>query len=102
MSDIVSVSPSRKQILIRLLFTIFYLIVFEIIKTIVQIATLFQYVYLLIFKKQSEPVKTFSNKVCTYTYHVLRYITLNQQTKPYPLSQFPEELRPPEAPVKFE
>ena len=39
---------SRSQIAVRLIYTIAYLIIFEILRVIIQITTLFQYVYLLI------------------------------------------------------
>ena len=57
---------SRKKIGIRLLYTVMYLIIFEILKTVIQITVLFQYVYLLITKRYSYPLKNFSNKVATY------------------------------------
>jgi predicted membrane protein len=92
---------SRKDIAIRLLFSIFFLIVFEILKTIIQVAVLFQYVYLLITKKHNEPVRTFSNKVTTYAYKVLRYLTLNENFKPFPFTEFPKEMNPPENEIHF-
>ena len=39
---------SRKKIAVRLLYTILFLIVFEIVKIIIQVSVIFQYVYLLI------------------------------------------------------
>jgi predicted membrane protein len=91
----------RKQIAIRLLFTILFLIVFEILKTIIQVAVLFQYVYLLVTKKPNEPVRNFSNKVTTYAYKVLRYMTLNENHKPFPFSEFPKEMDSPESEIKY-
>lgn len=92
----------RKKIAIRLLYTILFLIIFEILKIIIQISVLFQYVYLLIAKTYSDPVRNFTNKVSIYAYKVLRYVTLNENKKPYPFQDFPHEVELPEAEVFFE
>jgi hypothetical protein len=92
----------RKKIVIRLLYTILFFIIFEILKTIIQVSVLFQYVYLLISKTYSEPIRNFTNKVSVYAYKVLRYVTLNENNKPYPFQDFPQIMELPEAEVFFE
>jgi len=92
----------RKKILVRLLYTVFFFIIFEILKIIIQVSVLFQYVYLLISKTYSEPVRNFTNKVSIYAYKVLRYVALNENEKPYPFSDFPQEIEKPEGEVFFE
>lgn len=91
----------RKKIAIRLLYTVFFFIIFEILKIIIQVSVLFQYVYLFITKTYSEPVRNFTNKVSVYAYKVLRYVTLNENEKPYPFKDFPQEMESPEAEVFF-
>ena len=92
----------RKNIAIRLLYTLFFLIVFEILKIIIQVCVIFQYVYLLVSKTYNMPVRNFSNKVSVYAYRVLRYVTLNENQIPFPFHDFPEEFEPPGAQVYFE
>ena len=94
-------TPSRKNILIRLLYTLLYLLVFEIIKLIVQIAVVFQYIFLLITLDYSKPVRNFANKLSTYAYDVIRYLTLNKNQRPFPFNDFPEPLEKPEERVVF-
>jgi hypothetical protein len=91
----------RKKIAVRLLYTVFFFIIFEILKIIIQVSVLFQYVYLLISKTYSEPVRNFTNKVSIYAYKVLRYVALNENEKPYPFNDFPQEIEKPEAEVFF-
>jgi hypothetical protein len=93
---------SRKNIAIRLLYTILYLIIFEILKTVIQVTAVFQYVYLLITRSYSKPLKNFSNKVATYTYKIIRYVTLNENYRPFPFHEFPEEIDKPEEQVSFD
>lgn len=93
---------SRKQIAIRFLFTILFVIVFEILKTIIQVTVIFQYIYLFITKKHSEPVRNFANKVSTYAYKVLRYLTLNENLKPFPFTEFPKEMESPDSEIRYQ
>ena len=102
MESIQSTILSRKKIGIRFLYTVFFLIVFEILKIIVQVTVLFQYVYLFITKTYSKPVRKFSNKVSFYAYRVMRYVTLNENTLPFPFTDFPEETDAPVSAVRFE
>ena len=83
---------SRKDILIRLLYTLLYFVVFEIIKLIVQVIVVFQYVFLFITLDYNRPVRVFSNKLVTYTYDVVGYLTLNKNQRPFPFNDFPEPL----------
>ncbi len=93
---------SRKKIAFRLLYTIFFVIVLEIIKMIIQLCVLFQYVYLFITTDYNQPVRNFSNKVTVYAYRLMRYVTLNENLKPFPFQEFPQEMDAPEARATFE
>ncbi|MBW2195177.1 MAG: DUF4389 domain-containing protein, partial [Deltaproteobacteria bacterium] len=48
---------SRKRIAIRFLYTIFFVLVLEILKIIIQLSVLFQYVYLFITTDYNNPVR---------------------------------------------
>ena len=100
--EIPPAAPSRKSIAIRLLYTVLYLIIFEILKTVIQLIAVFQYIYLLITRTYSQPLKSFSNKVATYTYRIIRYATLNENYRPFPFNEFPEEIDRPEERVSFD
>ncbi len=95
-------SYSRKKIAIRLLYTILFLIEFAILTIIIKISVIFQYIYLLISKTYNNPIRNFTNKVSVYAYKVLRYITLNENEKPYPFNDFPIEFELPDTEVIFE
>jgi hypothetical protein len=101
MDNMQEISTSRKYIAIRLLYTLLYLIVLEILKAMIQLSVIFQFIYLLITRKCSEPVRRFANKLTTYTYKVMRYLTLNENLRPFPFSDFPDEMEPPETQEAF-
>ena len=101
MNDVVEYTVERKKIAIRLLYTLLFVVVLEILKLIIQVSVLFQYVYLFITKKQSEPVRMFSNKVISYAYRIMRYVCLAENQLPYPFGDFPKEIEPPEPTARF-
>ncbi len=92
---------SRKRIAFRLLYTLLFLIVFEVVKTVIQLCVLYQYIHLFITKSPSDPVQRFSNRAAAYAYRLARYVTLNENRKPFPFADFPEPLEAPDADVSF-
>jgi hypothetical protein len=92
---------SRRQIGVRLLYTLLFAAIFCILKFLILVTTLFQFVLLFITLKHSEPVRTFANRVVSYAYHVWRYITLNTNQRPFPFAEFSAELELPEEEVSF-
>ena len=93
---------SRKRIAIRLIYTVLFLFVLGILLLIIKLATFFNYLLLLITRSHSEPVRRFANQVATYAYYVMRYLTLNDNERPYPFHDFPGDLQAPASEVKFE
>jgi hypothetical protein len=81
---------TRTDILIRLLYTVVFLIALEVVKLLVQVMVVFQYLYLLVAKRKSEHLRTFSNHLSLYGYKILRYITLTDNQRPFPFDPWPE------------
>ena len=40
--------------------------------------------------------------IYSYGYRLMRYLTLNENQRPFPFSQFPAEVEPPDDAVRFE
>jgi hypothetical protein len=93
---------NRTQIVIRLLYTVLFFIVLYIVHFLINLATVFQYVVLLITLKPNEPVRRFANQVAAYGYRVMRYLTLNDNLRPFPFSELPQDIEPPVSEVKFD
>jgi hypothetical protein len=102
MPDELQVTTTRKQIAIRLLYTLLYVAIFELVKTIVLLITLFEYFILLLTLRHNEPARAFGNKVATYGYRVMRYLTLNENQRPFPFTDFPAEIELPDEGVRFD
>jgi hypothetical protein len=101
MPDESQLAASRKLIAIRLLYTLLYVAIFEVVKTIVLLIVMFEYFFLLITLQHHEPARNFANKVATYGYRVMRYLTLNENQRPFPFSDFPAEIELPDQEVRF-
>ena len=102
MQPLVEVFASRTQIAKRLLFCILYLIAFEIVKFLVQIIVCFQFIFLLAFKRYSNHLRAFSNRLSTYAYSLLRYSTFNDNRPAFPFADFCEEKDRPADFINFE
>jgi hypothetical protein len=79
------------------------MIFLEVTGLLIQLATLFQYGFLLISKKRSEPLRVFCNNLSQYGYRLMRYNTLNENGQPFPFDKFPEDkdCDPPVKQVQF-
>ena len=97
-----SPSITNGMIGIRFLYTILFFLIMWIIGLILKIAILFQFVVLFATKKPNEPVRDFCNQLSTYGYRLLRYITLNENRRPFPFSDYPGAMEPPEKQVLFD
>ncbi len=93
---------SRKQIGIRLLYTILFLVILGIVLVIVKVVVVFQFIYFFSTRKPNESVRQFSNKISIYGYRIFRYITLNESQRPFPFTNFPTELEPSEEQITFD
>jgi len=92
---------TRGQIIERLAITLLFLPLNGLINATIVLTTLFQFAYLIITLQHCEPVRVFTNKVIGYGYRVWRYVSLNENRRPFPCTELPGEIEPPEAEVSF-
>jgi len=92
----------RGKIGIRLIFTLLFLVILSIMHFVIQMITLIQYVILLLTRSYSEPLRSFSNRAAVYVYRLIRYITLNDNIRPFPFTEFPQEMESSEDSARFD
>ena len=86
----------RKETGIRILLTVLFTIVIHVLQAVVAVLVLFSLAFALITKwPPGERVREFANRTISYLYRILRYLTYNEHTRPFPFSDFPPELEPP-------
>lgn len=101
MSETPMEKTSRKQIALRFLYTLLFMLAFELVKLAINLSVLFQYLYLFVTRTHSEPVRNFGNQAAAYGYRIMRYLTLNDNPRPFPFQEFPRVLEPPAQEVTF-
>jgi len=85
----------RKDTGIRIVISLLYWVILEVVKTVLAVLVIFELIYTLITKKPpSEAVRTFTNRALSYHYRLLRYLTYNEPHRPFPLSEFPPQVEP--------
>lgn len=87
---------ARKDIAVRFLYTLLFMVILEIVKLLVQLTVLFQFVYLFFTLNPSQPAARFANRLAAYLYRLTRYISLNEQQRPFPFRDLPDAMEPPE------
>lgn len=92
----------RGKIGVRLVYTLLFVVILSLVNFMIQLIALVQFVILLLTRSYSEPLRSFSNKAAAYVYRLVRYITLNDNTRPFPFRDFPDELEKPESFARFE
>ena len=85
----------RKDTAIRLVYTLFFVVIVRIVEAVVGVVVVFSLVFTLLTKRPpSESVKRFANRTISYLYQILRYATYNEPLPPFPFAEFPQEVDP--------
>jgi hypothetical protein len=85
----------RKDTGIRILLSILFGVIVQVVETVLGIVVLFSLAFALITKRPpGDWVRRFANRTVSYLYHILRYLTYNESEPPFPFSDFPPELEP--------
>jgi hypothetical protein len=101
MDSFKSIIMARKNIAVRMLYTILFIAIFEVVKGLAWLTVLIQYALLLITTKKNERLVYFGNRLSAFAYKILRFTTLNQNEKPFPFGEFPKEMDKTEDNVEF-
>jgi len=82
---------------VRILLTVLMAIIWSILRPVVGVAVFLSLLWTLI-TEQAPPyrVRELLNRLVTYRYRVGRYVTYNTAKVPFPFSDFPDAIEPPE------
>ena len=86
----------RKETGIRILLTVLFVLILHAIEVVLGVIVLFELAFALVTKRPpSEHVVRFANRIITYTVQLLRYLTYQDDFRPFPFADFPAESAPP-------
>jgi hypothetical protein len=91
----------RKETGIRILLTVLFVVILRAVDVVLGVIVLFQLVFTLITKRRpGDQVARFANRIITYVVQLLRYVTYQDDHRPFPFSDFPTESAPPDTSAK--
>jgi Domain of unknown function (DUF4389) len=79
----------------RIGLTILFAIIAGAIRTLLGLIVAFELLFTLVTRRPpGVRVRALANRITTYYYRLLRYLTYNESRVPFPFSDFPETLEP--------
>ena len=85
---------TSRDVWMRALYMVFFTIAYSISELIITLLVIFQFLTILFTGHANEALLRFSNNLSTFVYQILRFVTFNTETQPFPFSAWPDE--PPE------
>ena len=86
-----------RTIWVRLLYTIIFAIAYAVAETIVVLVAIFQFLSAVVTGNVNEAALRFGANLSAYVYHILQFVTFNDEALPFPFSDWPDE-EPGESP----
>jgi len=85
----------RKETGIRMLLTLLFMLILRAVEIVLGVIVIFQLIFTLITKRPSgERVARFANRIIAYVVQMLRYLTYQEEQRPFPFSDFPADSAP--------
>jgi len=81
---------SRRSIWMRLLYMLLFVIFYTVAELVIAAVVIFQFFLSLITGRANERLLFFGKSLSIYVYQVMRYLTFNGDTKPFPFEDWPE------------
>ncbi len=79
----------------RLLFTIVFVIIVELIEVVLAFVVLFELVYSLVTRRPPNPrVTRFAHRILRYGFDIGQYVTCNTDHLPFPFEELPNGTEP--------
>ena len=85
----------RRETLHRIAYTVLFAIIAGTIRALLGLIVIFELLFTLITRRPPGlRVRNFANRIASYYYRVIRYLTYNESRVPFPFDDFPEPLEP--------
>ena len=90
MEDQITYKEHCKNVLIRWIFMLLFIIISRIIDAIVVLISVFQLFYTLVMRKPNNNVMSFGKDLSLYLAEIVQFLSYNTETKPWPFSPWPQ------------
>ncbi|MBU0456329.1 MAG: DUF4389 domain-containing protein [Pseudomonadota bacterium] len=78
-----------KEPWIRLLLMVVFAFVNYIVQMVVWAIAAVQFILILVLGNPNKNLSHFSDGLCAFSFHILKYLTYIEDTKPYPFTSWP-------------
>jgi hypothetical protein len=78
-----------KERWVRGLYMVLFLIIGYVLKILIVIMSILQFISSIIYESPNKKLLTFGNSLSTYAYDIIQYLTYNTERKPYPFDSWP-------------
>ena len=86
----------RTDTALRMAYSLLFALIISVLETVVGALVVFQLLYTLVTKREpSQRVCELGNRISTYFYRMLRYLTHNSDALPFPFNDFPDAIEAP-------
>jgi hypothetical protein len=83
---------TSRDIWIRALYMVFFGIAYSVAELVIVLLVLFQFLVILFTGRANENALRLGKNVSAYVYQVFQFQTFNIETRPYPFSDWPDEV----------
>jgi hypothetical protein len=78
---------------IRLFFMVIFALLYGLSRLVTAAVVVVQFFHVLFSGRTNDQLKSFGHSLAIYSYEVVKYLTFNSETKPYPLdARWPDSL----------
>ncbi|MCW8943726.1 MAG: DUF4389 domain-containing protein [Sedimenticola sp.] len=86
------VQPKTKEIWYRGIYMLLFLIILGLVKGVVFIVTVIQFILVAVNKTTNSHLRDFGQGLSTYLYNINQFLTFNSNSKPFPFEEWSSEL----------
>ena len=83
--------PKTNEIWFRCLYMLLFLAILGLVKGIVFIVAVIQFILVAVNKTANEPLRNFGQGLSTYLYHITQFLIFNTDNKPFPFEDWSSE-----------
>lgn len=82
---------TRRSVWVRALFMVLFAIAYSVAELLVWVVAIVQFFIVLFSGRANERLLQFGNNLSAYAWQVLRFVTFNTETQPFPFTEWPDE-----------
>lgn len=82
---------SDRSIWVRGLYTLLFVVIYSVAETILSLLAIFQFIAALVTGHVNDVLLRFGTNLSRFIYQILQFVTFNDETVPFPFSDWPDE-----------